>query len=226
MVARYARLVAAALSLSFVVVATSANAAVLWDQSNWNTIGEGSLNLSSNSCSQISGNTKLHTASDVTFASPVAITSITVYETDGNVATATQAYLWISPKTGSSPTASSSAVNNAANLVTISVAPVVNGSSTALAVTASGLNISLPAGDYWVSLTPRHSRGIFPYTVHLVTTSAVVGDPTQSIEACVVNSTWFQPLAPNSYDYAIKIEGDLVVPASDATWGGVKGIYR
>jgi hypothetical protein len=55
---------------------------------------------------------------------------------------------------------------------------VTNGAASARSVTVSGLNINLPAGDYWISLTPRHNRGIFPYTVHLVTSGPVIGDPT------------------------------------------------
>jgi hypothetical protein len=226
MLRRYSKLAAAMMSLPLVFLATAASAVVLWDQSNWNNVGEGSVNLSSNSCSQLNGNTKVHTANDVHFDSPVIITSVTVYETEGNVQTATQAYLWIAPKTGPVPTASSSDVNNAANLVTITNALQSNGTTNAVAVTASGLSISLPAGDYWVSLTPRHSLGFFPYTVHLVTSGAVVGDPTEAIVACTVNSTWYQPLAPTSYDYAIKINGDVPVPTLSKTWGGIKGIYR
>ena len=34
-----------------------------------------------------------------------------------------------------------------------------------------------------------------------------------------MNSNWFTPLAPPSYDYAIKIEGDLPVPAVESSWG-------
>ena len=74
MLVRHARslTVAAVLALS---VASAANAVTLWDQSNWNTNTEGSVNLSSTSCSQISGNTKAHTACDVHFDAPVHITT-------------------------------------------------------------------------------------------------------------------------------------------------------
>ncbi len=222
---RYLRIAASA-ALLLGSLAGGAGAAVLWDQSNWNTgNGEGSLNLSSTSCSQISGNTKLHTASDVHFDGPVVISTVRIYEKDGNVAAATQAYLWIAPKTGPTPTESSTLVNNAANIVPITVAYETIGPNTAAVVTASGLSIALPAGDYWVSLTPRHSRGIFPYTVHFVTGGPIVGDPTSSIEACVANSNWIQVL-PTPYDYAIKIEGEQAVPSAGASWGGVKSIYR
>jgi hypothetical protein len=225
MLLRHSRLVAA-VSAMLVSFATAASATVLWDQSNWNLVGEGSVNLSSNSCSQISGNTKAHTANDVTFTQPVNINSITIYETDGNVATATQAYLWIAPKSGALPTASSTDVNNAANLKPITTAYVTNGSAVAVAVTASNLNISLPAGSYWVSLTPRHSLGFYPYSVHLVTSGAVVGDPTPTIIACTTNSDWIYALAPNLYDYAIKIQGDFPVPAITPSWGSLKMLYR
>lgn len=225
MLRRHSRMFAA-LSALLLSLASAANAVVLWDQSNWNTLGEGSLNLSSTSCSQISGNTKLHTANNVHFDNPVTITTVRIYETSGNVEAASQAYLWIAPKTGPLPTESSSQVNNAANIVPITISYESNGSASAVVVTASGLNINLPAGDYWVSLTPRHSRGLFPYTVHLVTSSAVVGDPSPSIEACTVNSNWVYTLAPNMYDYAMKIEGDAATPTNRSTWGTLKTLYR
>jgi hypothetical protein len=206
--------------------ATAASAVVLWDQSDWNINGEGSVNLSSTSCSAFNGNTKAHTANDVHFDTPVHITTIRVYETLGNVQTATQAYLWIAPKTGTLPTTSSDLVNNAANLVSITVATESKSGQTAAVVTASGLNIDLPAGDYWVSLTPRHSLGLFPYSVHRVITGSVVGDPTPTIVACTVNSNWIYNLNPNQPDYAIKIEGDLPVPTLKSSWSRVKSIYR
>jgi len=86
--------------------------------------------------------------------------------------------------------------------------------------------IDLPAGDYWVSLTPKHSLGIFPYTVHLTTTGPVVGDPTPTVVACTANTNWVYNLAPSQPDYAIKIEGDAVVPTLRSSWSKVKSIYR
>ena len=225
MLLRHARLVAAS-ALLLTTLATSAHAVTLWDQSNWNTNTEGSVNLGSNACSQISGNTRVHTTSDVHFDTDVHITAITVYETFGNVQAATQAYLWIAPKTGPMPTALSTDLYNAANLKPMTATTVTNGSVQAVAVKCSGLNISLPAGDYWISLTPRHNLGLFPYSVHLITSSAVVGDPTAAIEACTSNTNWYYPLAPNLYDYSIKVEGDLPVPTLSQSWGRLKMIYR
>ena len=232
MLLRHSRLIAAASAL-LLSLASSAGAVVLWDQTNWATNFEGSINLSSNSCSQISGNTKVHTASDVHFDTPVHITTVRIYETPGNVQAATLAYLWIAPKTGPIPTTISDQLELAPTAVQVGIVSA-EVSPGVIQVTASGLNIDLPAGDYWVSLTPRHNLGIFPYTVHLVTSGPIVGDPTAAIvvgradaPSCPpVNSNWYHPLAPNLYDYTLKIEGDLPVPADSKSWGTLKVIYR
>ena len=222
MLVRHARTLAAVavLTLSF---ATAAGAAVLWDQSALNATLDGTIDLSSNSCSQISGNTKVHLASDVHFANPVIISAVRIYETPGNVQAATQAYLWIAPKTSSIPTNSSSEIEVAANLVPITVSAEVGGVVT---VSAQGLSRSLPAGDYWVSLTPKHSLGLYPYTWHIYAAGPVVGDPTAAIVACTVNSSWAYPLDPTRPDYSIKIEGDAPVPTLHSSWSRVKSIYR
>jgi hypothetical protein len=225
MLLRHSRLIAAASAL-LLSLASTAGAVVLWDQSNWDPAGEGSVNLSSNSCSQISGNTKVHMANDVHFSAPVHITTVRTYETQGNVQTATQAYLYIAPKTGPLPTDASSVLEVAANQHPITSATETINGNTAVVVTMANLNIDLPAGDYWVSMTPRHNLGIFPYSVHLITTGPVIGDPTAVIVACTVNSSWLYPLDPNRPDYAIKIEGSLPVPAISTSWGRVKQIYR
>src|SRR5262245_39962865 len=219
MLVRHAKSLTTAVLLSL-SLATAAGAVVLWDQSATNAVGDGSVNLVSSSCNQISGNTKVHTASDVHFDNPVNITNIRIYETPGNVQAATQAYLWIAPKTGPVPTAASTDIEVAANLVTITSVALPGGQ--VIEVSANGLNRGLPAGDYWVSLTPRHSLGIFPYTVHLYTSGSVVNDPTAAIVACSPNSNWLYPLSPNKPDYSIKIEGSLPVPTLQTSWSRVK----
>jgi len=212
--------VGALLALS---IATAASAAVLWDQSNLNATLDGTVDLSSTSCSQISGNTKVHIASDVHFDNPVIISAVRIYETPGNVQAATQGYLWIAPKTGPLPTASNTDVEAAAILVPIVVSPVVGGVVT---VSAQGLSRSLAAGDYWVSLTPKHSLGLFPYTWHIYSAGPVVGNSSAAIVACTANSNWVYPLDPNRPDYSIKIEGDVPVPTLHSSWSQVKSIYR
>lgn len=211
------------------LIASGASADVLWDQSNIATLGDGFLNMASTTCNMFSGNTKLHTASDVTFATNSVITSVTIYETpgNGNAAFASSAYLWIAPKNSALPTTSSDMVNNAANLVTITSAYVVINGVDALAITASGLNINVDAGDFWVSLTPVHNLGVYPYSVHCFSADGVVGDPTATISACAVNSDWLYAYDPDMYDCALMIEGtESAVPTEDAQWGGIKALYR
>jgi hypothetical protein len=208
---RHSRLIAAA-SILLLSIASAAGADVLWDQSNLNPTQLGSVDLSSNSCSPISGDTKVHVASDVHFDNPVHITTVRIYETPGPVQTATTAFLWISPKTGTLPTTRSDSLELASLQVPITPVTVGTGSSQFVRVTAI-VDVELPAGDYWVSLTPRHTfGGVPPNSYHIVTTGPIVGDPSASIVACTVNSNWAYPLAPNQYDYSIKIEGEFHTP--------------
>jgi hypothetical protein len=194
-----------------------------------NNVNEGSINLASNACSQISGNARAFNTSDVTFATPVVITSITVFETAGNVQAASQGYLWIGVKTGPFPTVPSDSLYNAAHLVPIVVTSgTVNGVANVVSVKAN-VNRPLPAGDYWIALAPRQNLGVFPYNVHLVTFSPVVGSPTRVIDACTVNTTWTTPLEsayPGGLDYSILVQGDLPVPAISSTWGRLKAFYQ
>jgi len=216
---RHSRLVAATTAL-LLSLASAAGAEVLWDQSNWNPSGLGSADLSSTSCSPISGNTKVHIANDVHFDAPVHITTVRIYETFGNVQAATQALLWIHPKNGVLPTTVSDSLELAA--LTVSITPVTEtiGPNSCVRVSATGLDIELPAGDYWVSLTPKHSGStILPYTVHLITSGPVVGDPSADIVACTSNSTWLYPLDPNRPDYAMKIEGEVHRPTASLPTG-------
>ena len=224
MLVRFSRLIAAAFAL-LLTLAPVAGAEVLWDQSDWDQPGpvnedDGAVDMSSNSCSQISGNTKVHIAADVHFDNPVHITTVRIYEKQGNVQTATQALLWIYPKTGPLPTTISDSLELASLLVPITAVLETNGPSTAVRVTAGGLDVELPAGDYWVSLTPRHNLGVFPYTIHYHTASAVVGDASPAIVACTSNSNWVYPLDPvKRPDFTIKIEGEVHRPTAPAATG-------
>ena len=218
MLLRHSKLLAAT-SVLLLSLASTAGAEVLWDQSNWD-LNNGTIDLSSNSCSQISGNTKVHIANDVHFDNPVHVTTVRIYETTGTVEGATQALLWIHPKNSSMPTTVSDSLELASLLVNINTAVDTLGANTRVRVTAAGLDIELPAGDYWFSLTPRHNYGgTPPYSWHLTTTSAVIGDPSAAIVACTSNSAWTLPLGPSQYDYTIKIEGDVHRPTVQAATG-------
>lgn len=212
------------------VAATGASADILWDQSAVTSTADGFVNAASAfACNFDGSRTKLHTANDATFSVDVLISSVSIWQTlgNGNAEGATQGYLWIVPKTGAMPTNSSIEVNNAANLVPITNTYEVIGGETVLKTTASGLSLSLPAGSYWVSLTPRCNRGtIYPYSWHLFS-SSVVGDPTVRISACTTNSDWVYPYAPDTqYDTTLMIEGSAVVADETHAWGQIKALYR
>jgi hypothetical protein len=216
---RHSRLIAAAAAL-LLSLASAAGAEVLWDQSSLMAPPyDGTLNESASSCSQVSGNTKAHIASDVHFDNPVHITTVRIYETPGNVQAATQAYLWIHPKNSVLPTTSSDSLELASiqvNITAVTVGP--NGPAQFVRVSATGLDIELPAGDYWVSLTPRHNLGTLPYTFHIIASGPVIGDPDPSIVACTVNSNWLYAL-PAHPDYAMMIEGEVHRPTAAAPTG-------
>ena len=148
---------------------------------------------------------------------PGAITTVRIYETIGAVQTATQALLWIHPKNGVLPTTVSDSLELEGLNVNITA---VNETPQVVRVSATGLDIELPAGDYWVSLCPKHSYGgVAPYTYHLITSGPVIGDPSPAIVACTSNSNWVYPLDPNRPDYAIKIEGEIHRPLATAPTG-------
>jgi hypothetical protein len=201
-------------------MASAAGAEVLWDQSTlMPTPYDGSFDESSNSCNAISGNTKVHIANDVHFDLPVHITTVRIYETPGNVQAATQAYLWIRPKTSVLPTTSSDSLELPSTLVNITPVTVGTGSSQYVRVSATGLDIELPAGDYWVSLTPRHNHSnLLPYTFHIIAAGPVIGDPGASIVGCTVNSNWTYP-HPSNPDFALMIEGEFHAPTAPLPTG-------
>ena len=219
MLLRSPRLIAAASAL-LLSLASAAGAEVLWDQSSlMPTPYDGALDESATSCNQISGNTKVHIASDVHFDTPVHITAVRIYETPGNVQAATLAYLWIHPKNSALPTTSSDSLELASIQVPITAVTVgANGPTQFVRVSATGLDIELPAGDYWVSLTPRHNLGIFPYTFHIIASGPVIGDPSPGIVACTVNSNWVYQ-HPSNPDYAMKIEGEFHTPTASMPTG-------
>ena len=218
MLVRHSRLIAAASTL-VLSLASAAGAEVLWDQSSLMAAPyDGALDESANSCNQISGNTKVHIASDVHFDTPVHITTVRIYETPGNVQAATAAFLWIQPKNSVLPTTSSDSLELASLQVPITAVTEGVGQAQFVRVSATGLDIELPAGDYWVSLTPRHNLGLFPYTFHIIAAGPVIGDPAPSIVACTVNSSWVYS-HPAHPDYAMKIEGEFHGPTAPLPTG-------
>ena len=141
--------------------ALAAHADVLWDQSklDWNAAGF---------TNTISGNPNTsYMVGDVTIASGSwTVTSISTYfscfDFNWNLGTdATTGRLNIFSKAGVLPTSANNP--GAGTLVSLDV-ELLNDPSVGQAyykVTASGLNINLSAGSYWIGVTPVEPNGFF-----------------------------------------------------------------
>lgn len=205
------------------LMAASANAAILWDQS---TVGWGNPSYwdSQNGCGGFMGQSTVHTASDISIGDEVTVNKITTFYgvMSGDMTYLTEAYLHISLKSGALPTED---VNT--TLVPITVTAMDSGDGNWYhKVEADGLAIDLVPGEYWVSLTPaNYSVGPAGPNYHLGATD-FWGDATASIEYCgMFAPAWFTNHANN--DAALLIEGTInVVPTESQNWGGLKAIYR
>jgi hypothetical protein len=165
-----------AASLAF---AAGAQADILWNQ------------LPAYDNFSLSGFPNRVTASDAIFAvtdvtvpaGGWTIDSVTTYFTDFSFnPTVTQAILNIFPKTGALPVAINdprpSPTGQGTLLVPVDIRTQGGTSQQpAMNITASGLNISLPAGDYWIGLTPALSSGPFGSDSHWPT-EVQIGSPT------------------------------------------------
>jgi len=141
-------------------LASVSSASILWDQS---AIGlDIPMSMANWTKTSGFGQREAYGMTDVTVpAGGWTIQSISVYMGTLAFSTPTQATLNVFAKTGSLPSASDNprSADGSGVLVPVSVTAFeINGNSGQFAneVMASGLNISLPAGDYWIGLTPRY----------------------------------------------------------------------
>jgi len=170
------------LTLAMLAMLTSAaSAAVLWDQSNYDPNYSGFWNSQSGCALQWSGAT-VFAANDIMIGDEVTINSISTYydKLEFGIEGATQAYLWIAPKAGAMPISGTDDPLNQGTLVTVSVDIT---DPLAYIVTASGLNINLTPGDYWVALTPIFPAGFWGANFN-ITSLDPWGDSTASWEIC------------------------------------------
>lgn len=151
---------AAAASLA---LASASNAAVLWDQSAIDTspTGQGLFNTVSPGFN----GSVVFGVSDVTVpAGGWTIQSITTFYSSFNFTAGTQAVLNVFPKTGNVPVATNdprAMPTGNGTQVPVTANDVVVDNQGVREYTASGLNIVLAPGDYWIGLTPIQSAGPF-----------------------------------------------------------------
>jgi hypothetical protein len=207
--------------LATAVAAGTANAVTLWDQSDYDVFGAGFFN-------SISGTPPLgitqYAVSDVTVDAPGwHVESVSTFYgfIDPSWGTAiSEGYLLIYPKTGPLP------VDGANDPL---VAPLVPMTGTDIGgvwqVTASGLAVDLPPGDYWIGITPIAPGGFFGPEIHMGTVN-FVGAETASWDpyAAPGPPAWFN-FNPG-IDASIKIDGVRPTPVDDTSWSALKALYR
>jgi len=210
--------------LAFCVAAFAvpAKSDTLWDQS--------SIDLTGGYFNSISGSPPFgltnYLVNDVTVsASGWTVQSITV-RFSGISATwgggITTGRLVVFPKTGSLPLNTNDP--GVQSMVPMSGTFVSGGGNNFWDVTASGLNLTLVPGDYWIGITPVAPAGFFgPETQFRSATH--IGDDSAGWDAFASPKSW---VGKAGYDANILIQGTpgLPTPTSASTWGAIKKLYR
>jgi len=207
-------LIVAVLALS----ASAASATVLWDQTDVDLSASGYPDAES---AGMWGTVTVYGASDFTLGSDAIITSVTTYYTNtgqwvpGNYT----ALLDVFVKTGPSPVTGTDDPLTTGVTIPVTLTDMGNGT---FALNGSGLNIALPAGDYWIMMSPAIPDGPSFREFH-VATSSVVGDFSNVIEF----GGWFGPSWGSAdQDGAMLIEGEVAVATESVSFGGVKSLFR
>jgi hypothetical protein len=208
----HATYLAASLSLlSLLSLASTPGAEVLWDQSTLDLNGPGIAN----SYSPGFGGFVIHGVDDVTVTgSGWTVESITQYYSSWNFdwpGAVTTGYLHIAPKTGALPT-----FDPTTDVQVPMTAAFLNGD--VITVTASGLSVPLAPGDYWIGITPVAPAGI---------SGANLQWPAQpvGVDMASYDGTAWTNFYPG-WDGAMTVEGMRPVSVDEASWGGIKSLYR
>ena len=206
------------------LLASTASADVLWDRSSFDAFGAGFFNVDAGG--PPFGITMYTVHHVVVGGGGWTIDSITLYYSALDPAWGTgiaNGTLHVFDKTGplpidgtDDPTAS----------------PIVAMSGTLDAdhwvVTASGLDLALAPGEYWIGITPIAGAGPFGPEIHLASLDPPSGDDSASYDPFAFPGppAWlnFNP----GYEASILIEGTEEGPVSveASSFGGVKALYR
>lgn len=149
--------------LALAAAAGASQAAVLWDQSALDT-SPTSMGLL-NTVSPGFNGAEIYGLSDVTVpAGGWTIQSVSTYYTNFNFPGGVSAVLNVFPKTGALPIATNdprAAPAGNGTQVPVTATDFVVDNQGVREYTASGLNIVLAPGDYWIGLTPNQAGGAF-----------------------------------------------------------------
>jgi hypothetical protein len=198
------------------MVAQAASADVLWDQPNDPGWMMGWFN--SESGSPPFGMT-WHGANDVTVDGTWTVDSVTSYYSaldPGWGGAISQGYLHVFPKTGPLPSEDPT------------LSPVVPMTGVIVGgifeVTASGLALTLPPGEYWIGITPVAPAGMMGPEIQIPSTM-FLGNETVSYDAYGMPPGWF--VFNPGMDAAMLVQGTVAgTPVEETTWGSVKAMFR
>lgn len=202
------------------ILAGSAGAVTLWDQSDYDLVGSGFFNTVAGMAPM--GMT-VHTVNHVTVPEGEMwnVDTITIYfscvdQSWGS--SITQGNLHVFNKSAALPVDGTDDPT-ASTLVTMSGTFLTDH----IEVTASGLGLSLSPGEYWIGITPYGTAGFFGPEIHLPS-QTLYGDASASYDPYGMPVAWYNMNA--GVDAAILIEGNLVVSNEAMAWGDMKSLYR
>ncbi len=218
------RLTTLTMALGLVVfVAQIASAEVLFEQTGFDPWGAGFFN--SESGSPPFGITQ-HAVNDVTVdGTGWNIDTITTFYSALDQAWGygiTEGYVHVFAKTGALPI---DGVDDPTASPLVPMSGVLNVDHWV--VTATGLNLNLAPGDYWIMTTPIAPGGIMGPEIHLAS-DTLIGDATASYDPFAFPGppAWYN-LSPG-VDAAMVIEGtgSSSTAVEAGTWGQVKSLYQ
>jgi len=203
--------------------AQPARAEVLWDQTGFDPWGAGFFN--SESGSPPFGMTQF-AVNDVTVdGAGWNIESITTYYSalDPSWGSAImEGYLHIFDKVGPLPI---DGVDDPAASPMIPMSGTFNNDH--IVVTATGLNVDLVPGDYWIGITPVAPSGVMGPEIHL-SAFTLIGDATAGYDLYAFPGppAWFNPMP--DLDATLLIEGTAgsATAVETATWGDIKTLFQ
>jgi hypothetical protein len=208
------------LTLALLAVAAPGRSEILWDQSNYDVFGGGFFN-------SVSGGppfgVTMFAVSDVTVTgSPWQVDTIETFYSmlDQSWGFAiSQGHLHVFPKTGAMPAPTDDPV--------ASVLVPMTGSDIggAWKVQATGLNLDLAPGEYWIGITPIAPSGPFGPEIQM-SSLTFLGAETACFDPFAFPGppAWFA-FNPG-LDQAIRIEGTRPVSVEANSWSSIKAMYR
>ncbi len=210
-------------ALSLLSLASMASASTLWDQSainfnspismaNWTTTGF--------------GQTEAFGMTDISVpAGGWTVQSITVYMGTYAFSTPSQAVFNLFPKTGSLPTAANNPRRIANGGSGVNVAATSTYLSGDVLAVTSTMSVNIPAGDWWISLTPKF--GSNGDVANQWPAASLYGNSQAVRFAAPLDATWSDNaalLGEGATDGAILIEGIATPAPSSLALLGLGGL--